>query len=166
MGSRGYESAAVDRLRHEGRGTRSRPVRLSRLGGGVQLKKATKRLLAVAAGVFLPLGGLTGTSEASTEAVAAASCPVGNLCLWTATNFKGERVLITEPRPVSDWSTLHSPACPGGLPTCVSSAYNNAVRCTADLWERRNYSGSRISLAKGSGYSYNTKSIWSNSWRC
>ncbi|SFO11089.1 Peptidase inhibitor family I36 [Streptomyces sp. cf124] len=127
-------------------------------------------MIAVVAGALVSLGGpATGTAVADTEAVAPPGCSVGYLCVWSGPNFTGLPGRIAERTSIPNWSALSGPDCPAGdWSSCARSFYNNAVVCTADLWSAPNYSGTRLSLSRGTGITNppTAPRVFSNSWRC
>ena len=129
-----------------------------------------RALIAVVAGALVSLGGpATGTAVADTEAVAPPGCSVGYLCVWSGPNFTGLPGRIAERTSIPNWSALSGPDCPAGdWSSCARSFYNNAVVCTADLWSAPNYSGTRLSLSRGTGITNppTAPRVFSNSWRC
>ncbi len=122
------------------------------------------------AGALVSLGGpATGTAVADTEAVAPPGCSVGYLCVWSGPNFTGVLGRIPERTSIPNWSAQISADCPAGnWSDCARSVYNNAVVCTAELWSAPNYSGSKLSLSRGSALVNppSTLRVSSNSWRC
>jgi hypothetical protein len=144
-----------------------------------------KRVLAVAAGAVLAMGGLAGTSAASSAngsggtsaavmptsvkvAAAPAGCSSGNVCFWNGENYTGAGPGQLSGRN-SDWSVFRQSACPNGTwDNCASSVYNNGVSCKAVLWTGKGYTGGFFSLSRGSGEtqlaSSHNNAFSSNSW--
>lgn len=131
-------------------------------------KPRTRALLAVVAGALVSLGGpAAGSAAADTQAVAL--CPSSYLCFWSGPNFTGLQGRIAEGTSIPNWSSLPGADCPAGnWAGCAQSFYNNAAVCTAELWSGPNYSGSRISLPRGTALANPpaTVRVHSNSWRC
>ncbi|MFD9442389.1 peptidase inhibitor family I36 protein [Streptomyces sp. NPDC060006] len=127
-------------------------------------------MIAVVAGALVSLGGpATGPAAADTEAVAPPGCSAGYLCFWTGPNFTGVPGRLAERTWIPNWSALSGADCPAGnWSNCAQSFYNNAVVCTAELWSAPNYSGSKVSLSRGSALANPpiTLRVSSISWRC
>lgn len=154
------------------------------------MNKAPKRILAIAAGVVLPVGGLAGTATASSasdsvkntayvstaapagdNAITAAppGCTATNVCFWNGTNYSDGPGRLSGSN--SNWTAFSHSSCPTGTwNDCASSVYNNGTSCSANLWTTANYGGSRLTLGIGSGQtalsSTMNNAISSNNWSC
>ncbi|WP_173019503.1 peptidase inhibitor family I36 protein [Streptomyces alkaliphilus] len=151
------------------------------------MKDIAKRFSALFAGAVLAAGVMMGVSPAhaaddsagalpyaSTASVGISAAPSGcsatNVCFWSGTNYSGAGPgQLSGANP--NWAVFSNSSCPGGnWENCASSVYNNGTSCSAVLWTSRNYSGARLTLARGSGQtrlsSTMNNAISSNSWSC
>ncbi|WP_369404422.1 peptidase inhibitor family I36 protein [Streptomyces albus] len=102
-------------------------------------------------------------------AAAPAGCTSTNVCFWDGYNYSDGPGKLSGWN--SNWSVFKTSRCSDGdWENCASSVYNNGTSCSAVLWTGRSYSGSRLTLGRGSGQtrlsSTMNNAISSNSWSC
>ena len=137
-----------------------------------------RRIFALAVGVILLLGGLVGTSAASTPRTASAAshplsaaaapsgCTSGNFCFWASTGYSDGPGKLSGKN--SAWSAFSHSSCPSGTwDNCASSDYNNGVSCVAVVWTGNSYTGSEGVVDRGTGGNFSStfnNAVSSNSW--
>lgn len=147
-----------------------------------------RRILAMIAGVVLLLGGMAGTSAASSAnssgkqskvsaavafksvkiAAAPSGCGGGNLCFWPNAGYSP----AGNPGELSgrnaDWSVFSRGDCPNdNWDNCASSAFNNGNNCEAVVWTGKSYTGTGGWIYRNTGGNLNAtfnNAVSSNSW--
>ncbi|MEV7439942.1 peptidase inhibitor family I36 protein [Streptomyces sp. NPDC091204] len=116
--------------------------------------RMTRNLAAIAGGVALTGGLLVG--GAGTASAAASDCPSGYFCVWSGSNYTGQRQQVAGTNAsLTQYAVFQN----------FKSWYNHGASCDFKAYSGTNYSGSSTIVAKGAkGSGSQSYYFKSNNW--